>query len=178
MSGWQPLNGDEPAPPKAEGSAGNKAIIIVAVGTVGCLFLVAIVGILAAIAIPNFLAYQLRAKRAEAPSVLDGIRTAELAYVAEFGQVVELGPCPAAPPQRDLRPWDGNCLEQLEQLGYVPSSLVRCSFEVRQVAASEEGGPPEFTAAAFCDGDGDGDEASYSAGSHERSQMVTPINVF
>ena len=44
------------------------------------LIVVAIIGILAAIAIPNFLAMQLRAKRAELPSNLDGIRTAEKAY--------------------------------------------------------------------------------------------------
>jgi prepilin-type N-terminal cleavage/methylation domain-containing protein len=48
------------------------------------MIVVAIIGILAAIAIPNFLAMQLRAKRAELPSNLDGIRTAEKAYQAEW----------------------------------------------------------------------------------------------
>ena len=41
------------------------------------MIVVAIIGILAAIAIPSFLAMQLRAKRSELPTNLDAIRTAE-----------------------------------------------------------------------------------------------------
>ena len=48
------------------------------------MIVVAIIGILAAIAIPNFVAMQYRAKRSEVPSNVDGIKTAELAYDAAF----------------------------------------------------------------------------------------------
>ena len=48
------------------------------------MIVVAIIGILAAIAIPNFVAMQLKAKRSEVPSNVDGIKTAEVAYEAAF----------------------------------------------------------------------------------------------
>lgn len=47
------------------------------------MIVVAIIGILAAIAIPNFLAFRLRAKSAEARVNLGAIRSCEIAYFAE-----------------------------------------------------------------------------------------------
>ncbi|MFH2013097.1 MAG: prepilin-type N-terminal cleavage/methylation domain-containing protein [Pseudomonadota bacterium] len=47
------------------------------------MIVVAIIGILAAIAIPNFLSYQKKAKTAEAKTMLANIRTMEEAYLAE-----------------------------------------------------------------------------------------------
>ena len=47
------------------------------------MIVIAIVGILAAIAIPNFLSYQKKAKTLEAKSILGDIRTMEEAYRAE-----------------------------------------------------------------------------------------------
>jgi type IV pilus assembly protein PilA len=52
------------------------------------MIVVAIIGILAAIAIPNFLMFQLRSKTGEAKTNLAAIRTAEEGYFAEFGQYV------------------------------------------------------------------------------------------
>ncbi|MDP6541089.1 MAG: prepilin-type N-terminal cleavage/methylation domain-containing protein, partial [Planctomycetota bacterium] len=52
------------------------------------MIVVAIIGILAAIAIPNFLRFQLRSKTSEARTNLAGIRTAEESYFAEYGQYV------------------------------------------------------------------------------------------
>ncbi len=46
--------------------------------------LIVVVGLLAAIAIPSMLQMGWRAKRAEVPSNVDGIRAAELAYAAAF----------------------------------------------------------------------------------------------
>ena len=48
------------------------------------MIVVAIIGILAAIAIPNFLQFQLRSKTGEAKTNLAAIRTAEEGYFAEF----------------------------------------------------------------------------------------------
>ncbi len=47
------------------------------------MIVVAIIGILATIAIPNFLRYQARAKQTEAKSNLVALHTAEIAYFAE-----------------------------------------------------------------------------------------------
>lgn len=47
------------------------------------MIVVAIIGILATIAIPNFLRYQARAKQTEAKSNLVAIHTGEIAYFAE-----------------------------------------------------------------------------------------------
>ena len=177
MSGWQPLSGGEPVGRVEGEGTGSKLVVGLVVGTFGCMVLFAVVGILAAIAIPNFLAYQLRAKRAEAPSTLDALRTAEIAYLASFGEVLELGPCPPTDPGTELRPWGEHCLDQLEQLGHVPGLQVRCTYEVEEVTAADAG-EKDFRAWAFCDLDGDGDESSYSAGRYERAQMVTPYNVY
>jgi type IV pilus assembly protein PilA len=52
------------------------------------MIVVAIIGILAAIAIPNFLRFQLKAKSAEGKTNLAAIRTAEESYFAEYGTYV------------------------------------------------------------------------------------------
>ena len=49
------------------------------------MIVVAIIGILAAIAIPNFLRFQLKAKTSEGKTNLAAIRTSEESYYAEFG---------------------------------------------------------------------------------------------
>jgi type IV pilus assembly protein PilA len=58
------------------------------------MIVVAIIGILAAIAIPNFIKFQLRAKAGEAKVNLAGIRTAQESYFAEAGTYMDF---PAAP---------------------------------------------------------------------------------
>ena len=47
------------------------------------MIVVAIIGILAAIAIPNFIRFQLRAKTAEAKSCLTAIKNLQIAHYAE-----------------------------------------------------------------------------------------------
>jgi len=60
------------------------------------MIVVAIIGILAAIAIPNFLKFQLRSKTGEAKTNLAALRTAEEGYFAEYGvYVVAAAPLPA-----------------------------------------------------------------------------------
>jgi type IV pilus assembly protein PilA len=58
------------------------------------MIVVAIIGILAAIAIPNFLRFQLKAKSSEGKTNLAAIRTAEESYFAEYGVYVSSDPSP------------------------------------------------------------------------------------
>jgi len=60
------------------------------------MIVVAIIGILAAIAIPNFIKFQLRSKAGESKVNLAAIRTAEESYYAEAGTYVDQPPAPAA----------------------------------------------------------------------------------
>ncbi len=61
------------------------------------MIVVAIIGILAAVAIPNFIRYQLRTRAGEGRINLAAIRTAEEAYLAEFGRYVPFVSTPNAP---------------------------------------------------------------------------------
>jgi type IV pilus assembly protein PilA len=68
------------------------------------MIVVAIIGILAAIAIPNFMSYQCKAKQSEAKSNLGTIRTAQEAYRAEFDHYdTSLSGIGFAGPQGDAR---------------------------------------------------------------------------
>jgi type IV pilus assembly protein PilA len=64
------------------------------------MIVVAIIGILAAIAIPNFLQYQMKSRQAEAKTNLGAIRTSEIAFQAErscyLGIAAEAGPAVVA----------------------------------------------------------------------------------
>lgn len=60
------------------------------------MIVVAIIGILAAIAIPNFIRFQLKAKSSEGKVNLAAIRTAEEGYMAEYGTYVAATASPAA----------------------------------------------------------------------------------
>ena len=72
------------------------------------MIVVAIIGILAAIAIPNFLTYQLKSRQAEAKTNLQAIKTSEIAFQAErgcyIGLAVELGQ-PLAAGGAKTNPW-------------------------------------------------------------------------
>jgi len=54
------------------------------------MIVVAIIGILAAIAIPNFLKFQCKAKQSEGKTALKATYTTELAYNGEFGSYLNL----------------------------------------------------------------------------------------
>ena len=62
------------------------------------MIVVAIIGILAAIAIPNFLRFQLKAKSSEGKVNIAAIRTAETSYFSEFSTYVVATASPAGAP--------------------------------------------------------------------------------
>jgi type IV pilus assembly protein PilA len=141
------------------------------------MIVVAIIGILAAIAIPNFLAMQLRAKRAELPSNLDGIRTAEKAYHAEWDGFTSAGATPVQVPGRTPVNFDDGSLSMFQNLGWVADGKVRGSYEA--VATNNASNVlDDFVATATSDVDGDDEFASYNCNRAEKAGMVTSNNVY
>ncbi len=120
------------------------------------MIVVAIIGILAAIAIPNFMAMQLKAKRAEVPGNVDGIKTAEMAYDAAFDGFIAASPSPAASPSGKV-PAVWTDVGGFDSLGWRPDGLVRGAYEVGTVSASD------FLVTGSSDVDADGAAADYSA---------------
>src|SRR5262245_63501809 len=88
------------------------------------MIVVAIIGILAAIAIPNFLQYQMKSRQSEAKTNLQAIRTSEIAFQAErgcyIGAAAEGVLAPAALTKTVPAPWGAG-------LGPAGAGTVWCS---------------------------------------------------
>lgn len=95
------------------------------------MIVVAITGILAAIAIPNMIQMQLRAKRAELPMNVNGIKMAELGRDAAFDEFMQLGRNPRPDAQLDKLPaaWL-TTMPEWELIGYKPDGPVRGNYLV------------------------------------------------
>jgi len=115
------------------------------------MIVVAIIGILAAIAIPNFLRFQLRAKSSEGKTNLAAIRTAEEGYFAEFGTYVDAAILPTGTPGSSKVSWPASA-PGFDVVGWSPEGDVYFRYEI-----SDNGSPSnEFLAAAVADIDGNG----------------------
>jgi type IV pilus assembly protein PilA len=120
------------------------------------MIVVAIIGILAAIAIPNFVAMQLKAKRAEVPGNVDGIKSAQMAYDAAYDGFVTAAANPgAATVGKAQQVWTAT--PDFTTLGWSPDGSVRGSYATADV------GGTDFTVTGVSDVDGDGVPANYSA---------------
>ncbi len=96
------------------------------------MIVVAIIGILAAIAIPNFLRFQLKAKTSEGKTNLAAIRTSEESYYAEFGIYVSANASPAAAGKNLKAAFvnvDGSN-QGFDRLGWTPEGLVFFNYGV------------------------------------------------
>lgn len=110
---------------------------------------IAIVSILAAIAVPNFVDMQYKAKRSEPFVNLDGIATAQLGYEAIHDTFLACPNNPGASLTKGQNEWDGTITEWVE-LGWNPDGKVRCNYKV-----SLFGSDLWFRADATCDLDND-----------------------
>ena len=111
------------------------------------MIVVAIVGILAAAAIPNFLRFQLKSKTTEAKINLNAIRTIEQAYYSTKGSYVSAAPAPATLPGSTKAAFASS---DFEALGWSPIGGVFFSYAV--TLTSDATG---FVAEAAADLDGD-----------------------
>ncbi len=117
------------------------------------MIVIAIIGILAAVAIPNFVRFQLRSKSSEAKTNLAGIRTAQESYFAETGTYVQAPISPAAlnaPPSTKQSFVDaGAAGANFATVGWIPEGYVFFIYGVNVVGT-------DYTADATADIDNDG----------------------
>jgi len=131
----------------------------------------AIMGILAAIAIPLFMAYQLRSKTAEVKGNLGAIQVSEQAYHSEFGIYIDAAPEPAGIPGSTTAPFDA-VGSDFAQLGFEPEGHVYFSYGV---AASADGSG--YTADAGADIDADGIVQFWGYAKPDGAGAITPAAV-
>ena len=138
------------------------------------MIVVAIIGILAAIAIPNFVAMQLKAKRSEVPGNVDGIKTAEAAYEASYDQYISTTESPRAmtassATMKNAVTWTDN--GNFTTLGWSPDGAVRGSYVATAASSGSCGsltnfaasGDPDFCVHGASNVDGDANIADYYA---------------
>jgi len=98
------------------------------------MIVVAIIGILAAIAIPNFVRFQLRSKSSEGKTNLAAIRTSEESYFAEYGTYINATGSPAAqnvPPSAKQAFLDaGIAGNNFDTIGWQPEGQVYFQYGV------------------------------------------------
>lgn len=113
------------------------------------MIVVAIIGILSAIAIPSFIGYMYKARAAEATTFIGGIRGRQESYRSEFGQYCGQPAWgganwePRAPgdePGDTVRTWNANPAVEWVQLGAAPDGPVRFSY--RFIAGLPTQDPP------------------------------------
>ncbi|MDP2307652.1 MAG: prepilin-type N-terminal cleavage/methylation domain-containing protein [Pseudomonadota bacterium] len=136
------------------------------------MIVVAIIGILAAIAIPNFITMQLKAKRAEVPGNVDGIKTAEIAYDAAFDGFIPATVYPGAIGKAQT-PWVVADSGGFGTIGWAPDGAVRGQYLV--ALQDNSVGVPGFLVTGNCDVDGDTDPATYTA-TDELNALLTTAN--
>jgi prepilin-type N-terminal cleavage/methylation domain-containing protein len=123
------------------------------------MIVVSIIGVLASVAIPSFLNYQLTAKRAEAYSNVNALAKAQKSYFAEFNEFVAVAPEPGASSmqlpntaKRDVAPLTA----AYDSVGWTPEGDVFFDYETMvggQAGCNTCIGC--FTSTAYGDLDGD-----------------------
>ena len=134
-------------PKKSGGIPGIVIVIIILVCSVPCL------GILAAIAIPNFLKYQMRSKASEVRVNMRAIAYAEKAYFGEHDKFVAAGPVPASVPRGQPMAFTPD--QGFSALGWNPGVPVRFQYQVQLQ------GPKTAVVIGHGDLDGDGVASEY-----------------
>ena len=135
------------------------------------MIVVAIIGILAAIAIPNFVAMQYRAKRAEIPSNMIGIKTAQLAYDATYDTfVVQSSFIPSGSVGKTQVDWPAG--SSFDTIGWSPDGKVRGAYKVVSLSSTD------FQVSGISDVDGDGTQARFTSTKSINVTMNTSNQVY
>jgi prepilin-type N-terminal cleavage/methylation domain-containing protein len=141
------------------------------------MIVVAIIGILASIAIPNFVEMQYRAKRAELPVNVRGIKDYQRSYEAENNNYLPVTAHPTGTPGKQPQEWGaGNSGYQL--LGWSPDGKVRGQYEVVTTVSSASAPAGDFVVTGVCDVDANGDQATYTATKSINAVMTTTNDTY
>jgi len=128
-------------------------------------------GILAAIAIPNFIAMQYRSKRSECQPNMKAIKTSMLAYDATFDRYVSVNHwVPDSSPGKALREWESGT--PFDTLGWMPDGQVRGSYKVVTTSTTD------FMVYCIMDVDGDGQRSTFTATKTINVTMNTRNDVY
>lgn len=133
-------------PPRSR--TGVIVIVIVAVAVLGA---IPCLGILAAVAIPNYIRYQLRAKEAMVRAELVGLVQAEETRALERGTYAPLGPLPSTRPGSQKAALSPAELKAATDLGWTVQPTTYGRFGV---AVSADGRAAALCAESDLDGDG------------------------
>jgi type IV pilus assembly protein PilA len=117
---------------------------------------VAIVGLLAATAVPSFMVYQLRAKRSEAYSNLGAIAKTQITYHTVNGIYWDAAAMPGPAPTRTTRPWTPAAMAEYAGLGWTPEGNVFFDYEANTDVVGGCCVSECFTLSAYGELDGDG----------------------
>ncbi len=153
------------------------------------MIVVAIMGVLAAIAIPTFSSYLYRSRTSEATTILAEVRQRQESYRAEFNQYANVSsPNPSTIPGRRPIQWETQATWR--QLGVAPDAPLR--FQYNTVAGLPGGAVPSpigacgspaagvrnaefwYAAQAISDLDGDGEPICFEVTSHRGSIWIGP----
>ena len=115
------------------------------------MIVVAIIGILASVAIPQFVTMQYRAKRGEAEINVRGIATSQVALEASQDLYVTGSSNPGGSLTKNARAFDPT-KAGWSTLGWEPDGEVRCNYTTRELATSHDNA---FRVSAICDVDND-----------------------
>jgi type IV pilus assembly protein PilA len=123
---------------------------------------VALIGVLAAVAIPNFVKYQARTRRSEGFTHVAGIARAYKGYYAEAGEypdtLATTGSMPSlpdrVPPGTTKMQWDADTENFFKIVGWRPDGAIYYTYEIESDCGSGCGPDNCFTITAHGDVDG------------------------
>jgi type IV pilus assembly protein PilA len=132
------------------------------------MIVVAVIGVLAAVAIPSFSAYRMKAKTSEGEINLAAIATSEISYHAEFDTYTACAPDPAAVPSGATVPWVA-VNAGFNAIGFAPKDQnVYFQYAVAGVGLNT------FIGTATGDVDGDGNNAVFQVDENDPVSYTTP----
>ena len=148
----------------------SNTLFYIGIGLVFLLLAIPMIGIFAAVGIPNFISYSYKSKHSEAKSNLRAIRTMQEAYQASFDTYLYIRPYPKRP-SKNVQRWEVSQSGGFQDLGWEPDGGVRGSYSVTTTMT-------DFRAVGVMDIDGDGNYATFVATKSTAPYQVTSPDVY